>query len=358
MLRNNAVDFLKFIFALIIVLFHANSMTIVDTEKIFINGRIGVEFFFIVSGYFMCVSAENKLKNNDVGEDTFLFIRHKISKLMPNFYIAYLIAFLVFHINSGTNSVYYFVISGIQSIPELLLIKNSGIRAVSYNGVTWYLSAMILSMVIIYPLIRRLKNTFYYIIAPISFLFIMGNLFQNYGSLSNLENWNGFMLKGTIRGFADILGGCICYKISLWISKYNFTKLGKIMLTMIEWGCYFIVICLIYSNKPSGYDFFIFLLLMIGTIITFSNVSFDSYIFQNSIFGWLGKFSFSLYLGHSYWRLYNSNIFPENYTFYDKLAMYLVLSVITSLFIMYVSIFLKDVWNRKKYIIKHLLVER
>lgn len=65
MQRNYALDFQKFIFAVIVVLFHSTSMATTEAEKIFITGRIGVEFFFIVSGCLMCASAM-KAKNQEL----------------------------------------------------------------------------------------------------------------------------------------------------------------------------------------------------------------------------------------------------------------------------------------------------
>ena len=51
--RNYTLDFLKFVFAVIVMLFHSNSLTNDRGQMIFLNGRIGVEFFFLVSGCLM-----------------------------------------------------------------------------------------------------------------------------------------------------------------------------------------------------------------------------------------------------------------------------------------------------------------
>ena len=54
--RNYTLDFLKFVFAIIVMLFHSNSLTSDQGQMIFLNGRIGVEFFFLVSGCLRSVS--------------------------------------------------------------------------------------------------------------------------------------------------------------------------------------------------------------------------------------------------------------------------------------------------------------
>lgn len=358
--RNYALDFLKFVFAVIVMLFHSNSLTNDHGQMIFLNGRIGVEFFFLVSGCLMCESALRRAADRqaDIGLETWNFIREKAMRLMPNFFVAYFVAFSVFHVNEGITELPILAKHMVQSLPDLLMIKNSGIRSVSYNGVTWYISAMMLSMIVIYPLMRKFGNTFFFVIAPTMFLLIMGAFFQNYGSLSDLENWNGYILKGTLRAFADILGGCICWKAAAGLRQYRFSALGKAMLTAAEWSAYIISIVFIYGHGPSRYDYAVFLLFMIGVTITFSRTSYDGVVFRHKIFGWLGTYSLSLYLGHSCWRKYTDHIFPQALGFHGKLALFLTASVFTSLFIMYISIFLREIWKSIKPAVEELLFEK
>ena len=40
--RNYTLDFLKFVFAIIVMLFHSNSLTSDQGQMIFLNGRIGL----------------------------------------------------------------------------------------------------------------------------------------------------------------------------------------------------------------------------------------------------------------------------------------------------------------------------
>ncbi len=297
-------------------------------------------------------------RQTDIGLETWNFIRKKAVRLMPNFIIAYLIAFSVFHMNEGITELPILAKHMVQSLPDLLMIKNSGIRSVSYNGVTWYISAMMLAMTVIYPLVLKYQNTFFFVMAPIMFLFIMGAFFQNYGSLSNLEEWNGYILKGTLRAFADILGGCICWKIAVWLRQYRFSALGKAILTIVEWSAYIISISFIYGNEPSKFDYAVFFLFMIGVTITYSCVSYDDVIFKHKIFGWLGTYSLSLYLGHSCWRKYTDHIFPQTWDFSGKLMLFLIVSAFTSLFIMCASIFLRKIWTCIKPAVKELLFEQ
>lgn len=336
----NALDFLKIVFAILIVLFHSRMLTSYQENWIVINGRIGVEFFFIVSGCLMCASASKSTESN-IGVDTFIFMQKKFCRLMPNVIVAYLIMFTLYHYNAGITDVSKLILNFAKSIPEFLLIKNSGIRFPSYNGPTWYLSAMLLNMLVIYPLIRKLKDSFY-ILALILMLFILGNFFQTYGTLSDLESWNGFILKGTIRGTAGLLAGCICYKISNFLCSVEYTRLGKASFMCLEWGCYLLSITLSCIYPPSRLDYFIFLLFMVGVTITYSNISYDSVVFRSWIFHWLGIFSFSLYLGHSAWREFTYNIYPKGFSFKELLVCYLVAATWSGLMVHYISEYIRD----------------
>lgn len=68
--RNGTIDFLKFIFAVIIVIFHGSQKLTDDSSlQIFKSGRLGVEFFFLVSGYMMAASAEKQIAKKSSGAD-------------------------------------------------------------------------------------------------------------------------------------------------------------------------------------------------------------------------------------------------------------------------------------------------
>lgn len=337
--NRNALDFLKFIFVVLIVLFHSRMMTSYQENRIVINGGAGVEFFFIVSGCLMCASATRSAEEN-IGLDAYCFMKKKVARLMPNFIIAFGLAFVVFHYNAGINDWSKLGIDIIKSLPDLLMIKNSGIRLPSYNGPTWYISSMLLNMLVLYPLIRKFKDSFY-IIALATMLFILGGFWQTYGTLSNLEDWNGWILKGTIRGTAGLCAGCLCYKAGMALGKNKWTAFGKTILMTIEWACYIATIILCCKYPSSRMDYLIFFLFMIGVTITWSNTSFDEILFRPRIFSWLGSFSFSLYLSHSPWREFISNIYPQEWGFKQRLIVYLVAAVWSGLFVHYLSVFFR-----------------
>ena len=234
--ENIALNFLKFLFAFLIVLFHSRMM-LTDLDKaIVVNGGIAVEFFFIVSGCLMCQSA---FKNEDntltLYDDTYNFIKRKIFRLVPNYFIAWIIAVAVYYVNKRSFVFNNLIVNVVKSIPELLMIKNTGIRFASFNGPTWYISAMLLNMLILYPLVRYYRKNFFLFAVPL-FLYVGGYFFQTYGSISDLENWNGYILLGTLRGTFGILAGCICYSVANKIRICNKERINILSISCLEWG--------------------------------------------------------------------------------------------------------------------------
>lgn len=57
--RNGKIELLRFLFAVIIVLHHSRQL-LGDENCLFLGGSLGVEFFFIVSGYLMMSSIEKR----------------------------------------------------------------------------------------------------------------------------------------------------------------------------------------------------------------------------------------------------------------------------------------------------------
>ena len=73
--RNHNIDFLRILFTLLIILYHIDNRL-----NIWSNLGSAVEFFFILSGYFLAVASAKT-------ENTLLFIKKKKNILLFNFFI-------------------------------------------------------------------------------------------------------------------------------------------------------------------------------------------------------------------------------------------------------------------------------
>lgn len=101
--RNSAIDILRLVFAIIILLYHSNVVISGSGLGIFKYGYIGVEFFFIVSGWLLMsyVDKKESLRRlvTPVGKETVTYVFGKIKKIYPYYFSAFVIAFIVRHIS-------------------------------------------------------------------------------------------------------------------------------------------------------------------------------------------------------------------------------------------------------------------
>ena len=163
--RNGELDFFKLLFCIVVISFHSGYF-IQSENGYFKGGSIAVDFFFVVSGVMMARNAAKKAYEENLGIDTFEFMKKKILRFMPDIYVAWVIAFVVKHWHFVS---WKQVVKDLfASIWELLFLTNTGIvgyspNDASYlsNDATWYISAMILSMLLLWPLLRKYKENFF-----------------------------------------------------------------------------------------------------------------------------------------------------------------------------------------------------
>lgn len=352
--RSGNLDLMKFLFSLMIVFFHGKNLATTESY-IFPGGSIAVEFFFIVSGVLMARTACTYERKESLGKDTLLFMKHKFCGLMPNYYVGFVIAFIV--INRNVRSISTLIYRLGDSIWEILFLLNSGLRPIRrvYNGPVWYLSAMLLAMCVIWPIMRKYKKTFFYVIAPVGTVFLMGITYQNWRSFAGASVWRDYIFKGTVRAFMGLLLGCVVYQVSEYLKKQDFTLLSKILFSIVEFlGYAGIFIISFYRNRDKA-DWLLFFILSICITITVSNVSIWADWFNHPLFNWLGIFSYSLYLGHGYWSNCMISLFPT-LNYWTRIPYYLLLSFATGLFIHYVSLGLRRLWKNKGSQIRKLFV--
>lgn len=348
--RNGAIDFWRFIFSLLIVFCH---MTLCPSfyyndVKWFKSGSIGVEFFFILSGFLM---AKSSIKELPIGKATSVFIIRKWMGILPTYIFAYTVSIIVkYFLNYGS-----FVELFTGSIFEIFFLQMAGLSPILNNheymvGATWYISAMLLVMIILFPLMYKNRDVFFNILAPLFAIAILGYFCSAKGSLEFADGY------GLLRAIAEISLGCVSYNIYLKISKIRATKLLSIICTIVEFSCYMIVLLGAWFVYRGEWDFIAVLLLAIGIIITFSGLSYSGKIFSAPIFLWLGKYSLAIYLNQYIWLRLLQNLNMPLPVWLD-ITLVMLLTATSSLVCVFVIDFVKDIWNLYKKKITKLFIE-
>lgn len=340
--RNGKIELYRFVFALLIMTMHSSTFVTNDVKNFFHRGAICTEYFFLVSGYFLACSVSKLQLEQTValGRETQLFILRKIKALMPNYIIAWLIGFVVTMISYLEVTPKAWLKKAMDTIWEVLFLEMYGFGRVRVNGVTWYISAMLLWMVILYPLCRKYFDMMTRVITPSIAAFILGYLYYNCGTTVGVTSYMQIAYRGTIRALAVLSLGIASYPLIIYLQKLDLSMIGKALTSVLEIGAFIFVIAYTWFSDSSNYDFFAILLLVVGTILALSQQGLFARIFDNKFCMLLGKFSLSLYLGHVYWGRLLHRWFPQG-SYLKLLCVYFALALCTAIFIFSFSEFLK-----------------
>ncbi|MGN0517229.1 MAG: acyltransferase family protein [Acutalibacteraceae bacterium] len=352
--RNGKIEFLRFIFCMSVLLFHFNQyimdkLSFSNKGKItfFSHGAIAVEFFFFVSGYLMAKSIFKRIdtpcNSRELSKDYVSFIYHKYMSVFPQNAVAFVItcvAFLLYEFNKKSSVLLYIF----SAIPNFLMIDITGIRYRRPNGVNWYISAMLIAMMIIYPLCKKFYYTFTRYFAPLSAILILGWLTYTQSNLTSPHTWLGLCFTGLIRAIAEISLGTTCFEISRYIQSIDLDKGKRILLTLLEIGTFAIICLYIVSDLSKKYDAMIAMLLFVLVFLAFSGVSYGSGLFNNKLCYFLGKTSLPIYLSHSAAIYIVRNNMADSRTLV-KLAAVLAFTAIISVFVYFGGMILSKLFS-------------
>lgn len=327
--RNGFLDIQKFFYAWIVVIFHFYTYT----SEHLLGGVGAVDFFFIASGVFFFAGYKKKTENMGAEEKLnypVQFIRRRLLRFLPytlpTFIFAFIVSVVIAKGEMGTNNI---IDSFVRNIWEIPLINMAGFNAGKsmINAVTWTISAMLIVEFVILNFLVRNEKLFRSFLAPIAILIGCGFWAQLDGTYYLI--WCDFTTFGVIRAFIMTSIGIYAWEASRWLSRINFTKSGKVALTIIEVSMnIFAVISMMYSSNRY-YQMLSAVLFAMSTAISVSQSSYT--VCNNSITDFLGEWSMSIYISHMPIRDLCYSFFESPYEFYKIKYIYGILVIIVSL---------------------------
>lgn len=275
---NNQIPIWRFVFSLMICTLHYWGN---DTITVYTRGfYIGVEFFFIVSGYIMALQTNR-------GMTECQWMKSHLKKMVPYYIVMFLLNIMIIcRLNNCCKLIF-------NAWPEIIMIHMSGIFS-SINLVNapgWYVSALLISGYLLLALLNHCKWIVDRVIAPIVPFVVYGYFYQLYGTIDNWADYMFFTMSGTIRAFSGLCVGINLYNLtSLWNpNRFRFRN----WLTLFCFGA-----CIIASFfvAHSSLDFLLIILISIGVFFAFAENNKFSRL--TMIAGFLGKVSFPMFLAH------------------------------------------------------------
>ena len=307
--KNGRVEFLRFIFALGILFYHIHKRFAVDGNisigikgiYFFNHGYIGVEFFFLVSGYLLAASAYAKRNASTefIGTQTAQMMWKKIKNVFPYHLFAIVITIIVnaYFLESTIKGRISYAVNSWASV---FFLQVFGFDSTWVNKLTWYLDVWLMVTFIFWYFLRKHYDVFVKIVCPLMSMFVLGFMAHEYQSLGGIDTWTGHFYKCFLRGLSEMALGCSTYSLTRQLNKIHFTEAGKRILAFIELACYVWVLLYAVKDYEPKYAFMSLFAMAIGLILTFSNVNPAHKLFDKPVFSWCGKMSLLIYLNQFY----------------------------------------------------------
>lgn len=239
--KNAHIELYRFFFAVTVVLFHLFSFFEIEPEW-FHGGFLSVEFFFLVSGFFLAKSAGRLSKNADTKEAAaffFGYIRSRFLRLYPLYLAALLSSLLARKLLKEPGFV------GLrmwmrENYAEFLMLQWTGLGNEVLVSPLWFVPSLFfggLLLVGLFALFRKHPGFFSLVICPLLFLTIYGYYFITIGKIDVI-----FSYHSVLRGIAGVALGWFLHgllslhAIDEWLkppSKLCFVLAQIILLSLI-----------------------------------------------------------------------------------------------------------------------------
>lgn len=312
-MKNNCIEFWRIIFTIGVAVMHFG----------LINGfYIAVDFFFMLSGWLLA----KKVKSCDENCSGTKIFFAKIKRLMPEYFFAFflMLIFNVWFLGIDFNEIYC-----VDSILEMLflhvLLPVSNIN----NGITWYISALVICMPIFIYLLKYYYHGFSCIVAPVVSLFIYAYFLSTWGHVDFGLVWIGSCNGGFLRAFAGLSAGVFLYYISNSageiISCINSSLVSSLDLFI---GLLLVFIAMLY--RGTKIDSISLLLIGLLIILSFNDFGWLRKLTSNKLISYLGEISYSMYVNQLFVGGIVRKGVPDNINFGLTILIYVFSLVIFS----------------------------
>lgn len=280
--QNHAINFLKLFFLAVIVLHHSGIALPVTIYR----GYIGVEFFFIVSGYFLYKTYIKKASMTLP-----VYAQKRFSKLYPHYLFSFAAMAIFYNITHTEYDKSFLAVSS-----EILMLQNTGIFTNGgINYPCWYLSVLMFASLLVYGFFRisnkpvRIIFSIVCISATYSYIFATRLRLETFSTVSifYLPFW---------RGVAGILLGALACEIQKALSD-SFFERGVWLTRIIECASFIGIASIFFIDYPA--DLIVTFLTFVLIIAVSSPYSVINKLSDNIVFKWLIKYEYAIFLNHA-----------------------------------------------------------
>lgn len=299
--RVLTVEFWRFAFTVLVCLFHLE--VLMGNQKILLSGSSAVEFFFVLAGFTMAMSAKRNLAGRTTPVTTkeahakaVDFVKNKLKAIYP-ILILVLILWLVVPSFMQTGSKLQMAMN-----TEWELLMLVGTPFGYNNGLTpliplWFLTALLV-VGYIYTYAIYKNYDFVKFAAP-----IIGILFYIYFALNAEKILDffipmGFLNAGMVRAIAEMSFGMSMFYLYEYLSKKKLGMVWRSILSLLElYAIYRFIALTLY--QPLGMDNYRRMIyIMIIVLLSFLNVTLLAKVLNRRFLTKVSSISLAMYMCH------------------------------------------------------------
>ena len=301
--RNNIIEFGRFIYSLLVLGYHIQFSYSDDKIDIFENGALAVEYYFLLSGYFLSRSLEKVAKDekNNILKKTYYFMKNKITALLNVHILSIIVVIIVIASCDSKN----FVDKFLPGIPSIFLVHMIIVWTGAFDKALivpeWYLSSMIICMLFMVPIFllstKILKGIYstLILIGIIALIAIITGLATKWAFNENILY--------DIRAWGEMSIGMLSYYLSICLKKKSFGNCSLILFKIFEIIGYVVPVILGVIPINKNYEVYLMMVTMVFVFfaVTFTFAEKGNVIKSqkvNYVFGYLGAISLPIYLFH------------------------------------------------------------
>lgn len=311
--RVMSVEFWRFLFTVLVSVYHLE-IYFFGGEKIFTSGTSAVEFFFILAGFTIAMSAkrragesEAQLTPKQAHALALEYVRKKLKAIYPLLAISLILGLVVYPLILKSQSSMWYM-AGDKGILEtlmnsewewLLLVGTPfGFNEGASTAIPlWFLTAL---LVVGYAYTYAINRHYHFVRFAAPIIGVLGYIFfaLNSNLLIDHAVQMGPFNAGTLHAVAEMALGISLFQLYEYFSQKKVSRLWQILLTVFELYAIYRLFALTF-HQPVGYDNFRKIIyLMIIILLSFLNVSYFTRIVNNRVSRWLGHISLAMYLCH------------------------------------------------------------
>ena len=308
--RNGAIELYRFVFAFMVLMTHGRSLFPKQGyPQLFGKASYGVEFFFLVSGYLMaCSAAKHRDDGVPCGRQTLSFVGRKYVSLLPEFGIAMAFNFVFYCLTKNLNTPMAVLRGASKWVWDIIPLSVLSVGKVEFHMGAWYISAMLVSMLLLYPICLKRFDRFTRRWAPAIAAALLGILFCFTRTTLNPSAKIGIFYKGLLRGVAEISLGASLYPVVERLKHASLSRGGAVALSIAAAGMTAAVLWFCTFDTGSGWDPIMVAFMAAIVAILFSHRAAWADIFDNDACMFLGRSSLLLYLSHREYARYVTGI--------------------------------------------------